>query len=617
MKRAIFAAVAAIIFWPLLANGSSRDGFFRLEDVHPGMKGIGKTCYLGSKPEEFQVEILGIMRGVSSGADAVLARFSGGSLDQTGVFEGMSGSPVYIDGKLLGAVAFSYEFSKEAIGGITPIAEMIEAFGSSEAALPSNPKIILKKSMLWNYREALTPDTKWNTSWPSSRLSALLRSAMAPFGEHALVPIATPLSASGFSAEALKAFEPGFHSLGLSLLQGSGAGAARLAASSASGPSGEASLEPGSNLVVSLVRGDLDVSAAGTVTHIDGQKLYAFGHMLFDLGNTELPMHKGRTLAVFPGLQSSFKIVETGEVVGTIGQDRSSGVYGMIGQQAKMIPLNVDIITSRGIKKSLNFEVAHDRFLAPLLVNLTVYDSIIASERAMGMQTLYVKGTINIKGEEPVKIENRFSSESEAPSYASLSIAAPVNFLMASGFKDMDVEKISISIESQEDDRAAVLDSIRLDRTEFKAGDTANLDILYRKADGEVIRDSYPVKLPSDLPPGRLYFMVADGTSLMTLDAEEQGDDVAPRDLGQLIKYINSIRKNDHLYLRLYRKEAGAVVKGEGMPGLPPSIMSILKSERSAGGLSAIQTSPYMEYELPFLNYVVAGSKTLNVSIQP
>jgi hypothetical protein len=440
---------------------------------------------------------------------------------------------------------------------------------------------------------------------------------MAPFGEHALVPIATPLSASGFSAEALKAFEPGFHSLGLSLLQGSGAGAARLAASSASGPSGEASLEPGSNLVVSLVRGDLDVSAAGTVTHIDGQKLYAFGHMLFDLGNTELPMHKGRTLAVFPGLQSSFKIVETGEVVGTIGQDRSSGVYGMIGQQAKMIPLNVDIITSRGIKKSLNFEVAHDRFLAPLLVNLTVYDSIIASERAMGMQTLYVKGTINIKGEEPVKIENRFSSESEAPSYASLSIAAPVNFLMASGFKDMDVEKISISIESQEDDRAAVLDSIRLDRTEFKAGDTANLDILYRKADGEIIRDSYPVKLPSDLPPGRLFFMVADGTSLMTLDAEEQGDDVAPRDLGQLIKYINSIRKNDHLYLRLYRKEAGAVVKGEGMPGLPPSIMSILKSERSAGGLSAIQTSPYMEYELPFLDYVVAGSKTLNVSIQP
>jgi len=171
---------------------------------------------------------------------------------------------------------------------------------------------------------------------------------------------------------------------------------------------------------------------------------------------------------------------------------------------------------------------------------------------------------------------------------------------MASGFKDMDVEKISISIESQEDDRAAVLDSIRLDRTEFKAGDTANLDILYRKADGEIIRDSYPVKLPSDLPPGRLFFMVADGTSLMTLDAEEQGDDVAPRDLGQLIKYINSIRKNDHLYLRLYRKEAGAVVKGEGMPGLPPSIMSILKSERSAGGLSAIQTSPYMEYELPF-----------------
>jgi hypothetical protein len=617
MKRMGVAVVAAVVFWPFLTVALSLDGFFRLEDVRPGMKGIGKTCYQGSKPEEFQVEILGIMRGVGAGADAVLARFSGGPLDRTGVFEGMSGSPVYIDGKLLGAVAFSYEFSKEAIGGITPISEMIDAFGSSEAALPSNPKIILKKSTLWDYKDALTPDSKWNTTWPSSWLSALLQSAQTPFGGHALIPIATPLSTSGFSAEALRAFEPGFRSLGLSLLQGSGAAAARLATSPKADSSDNVPLEPGSNLVVSLVRGDLDVSAAGTVTYIDGQRLYAFGHMLFDLGNTNLPMHKGRTLTVFPGLQSSFKIVETGDAIGTIHQDRSPGIYGVVGQNAKMIPLSVDITTSRGIKKSLNFEIAHDRFLAPLLVNLTVYDSIIASERAMGMQTLDVKGTINIKGQDPVKIENRFSSGSEASSYASLSIAAPVNFLLASGFKDLDVEKISITIESQEDDRAAVLDAIRLDGTEFKAGETANVDVLYRKADGEVVRDSYPVKLPTDLPPGRLSVLVADGTTLMTIDAKEQGDDVAPRDLNQLIKYINSIRGNDHLYLRLYRKEAGAVVKGEGMPGLPPSILSILKSERSAGGLSAIQTSPYMEYELPSSDYVITGSKTLTVSIQP
>jgi hypothetical protein len=617
MKRIGVAVVAAVILWPLLGYGASRDEFFRLEDVRPGMKGIGKTCYQGSKPEEFQVEILGIMRGVSSGADAILARFSGGALDQAGVFEGMSGSPVYIDGKLLGAVAFSYEFSKEAIGGITPISEMIDAFAGSEAALPSNPRIILKKSMLWDYKAALTPEAGWNTSWPSARLSTLLQSARAPFGAYALIPIATPLSTGGFSPRTLQAFAPGFRSLGLSFLQGSGGGSARSGTSSKADPSDNAPLEPGSNLVVSLVRGDLDVSAAGTVTYVDGQKLYAFGHMLFDLGFTELPMHKGRTLAIFPGLQSSFKIVETGESAGTIGQDRSSGIYGMIGQKAKMIPLSVDITTSRGIKKSLKFEVAHDRFLAPLLINLTVYDSIIASEREIGMHTLSVKGTIDIKGEDPVKIENRFSSESSAPSYASLSIAAPLNFLMASGFKDLNVENISITIDSQEDDRAAVLDSIRVDRTELKAGETANVDILYRKADGEILQDSYPVKMPSDLPPGRFSVLVADGTTLMSVDAEEQGDDVAPRGLGQLIKYINNIRKNDRLYIRLFRKEAGAVVKGEGLPGLPPSILSILKSERSAGGMSAIQTSPYMEYEMPSLDYVITGSKTLTLSIQP
>jgi len=617
MKRFVLAIVAATLLWPLLSNGSSLDGFFRLEDVRPGMKGVGKTCYQGSKPEEFQVEILGIMRGISSGADAILAKFSGAGIDQTGVFEGMSGSPVYIDGKLLGAVAFSYEFSKEAIGGITPISEMIDAFNISEAAVPSNPKIILKKSMLWDYNSALTPEAKWNTDWPSAQLSALLRTQRTQFGEHTLIPIATPLSAGGFHSETLNMFAPGFRLLGLSFLQGSGGGLARSGTVSETDVQDNEPLEPGSNLVVSLVRGDLDVSAAGTVTYVDGEKLYAFGHMLFDLGYTELPMHKGLTLAVFPGLQSSFKIVETGDPVGTIGQDRSSGVYGTIGQKAKMIPLSVDITTSRGIKKSLKFEIAHDRFLAPLLVNLTVYDSIIASERAIGMQTLDVKGTIDVKGEEPVKIENSFSSESSAPSSASLSIASPVNFLMASGFVNLEVENIAITIDSQEDDRAAVLDSIRVDRNELKAGEAANLEILYRKADGEILRDSYPIMMPSDLPPGSLSVLVADGTTLMSLDAEEQGDDVAPRDLGQLIKYINNIRKNNHLYIRLYRKEAGAVVKGEGLPGLPPSILSILKSERSAGGMSAIQTSPYMEYEMPSSDYVITGSKTLNLSIQP
>ena len=182
-------------------------------------------------------------------------------------------------------------------------------------------------------------------------------------------------------------------------------------------------IEPGSNIVVPLVRGDMDVAAGGTVTYIEGNKVYAFGHPLFNLGFAELPMHKGRAITVFPSLQSSFKVLETTEPVGTIRQDRGSGIFGILGEKAKMIPINVRLATSRGVKKTLKYEIARDRFLTPFLVNFTVFNSIISSERGLGVSTVELKGKINIKGEQPVEIENRFSSESNSPVIASLSIA--------------------------------------------------------------------------------------------------------------------------------------------------------------------------------------------------
>ncbi len=607
---------AAIALLALNCTGWSRTEFFRLEDLRPGMKGIGKTCYQGNKPEEFQVEILGVMRNISPGGNAVLARFSGGPLGQTGVFEGMSGSPVFIDGKLLGAVAFSFPFPKDAIGGITPITQMVDAF--KDAADSGIPKVILKKSMLWNFQ---LPDlqTKKDQNILLSPPDTLLQPALAPFGGHALVPIATPLSLGGFGPETLKLFAPQLKSLGLTVLQGTasatfqGAGAAKAARAVVD----NTPVEPGSNVVVPLIRGDLDASAGGTVTYVDGDKLYAFGHLLFDLGSTELPMHKGYSITVFPSLQSSFKLLETGEPIGTIRQDRESGIFGYLGQKTRMIPLQVHINTSRGVKRDLKYEVARDRFLTPFLINLTVFNSITSFERAMGAQTLQVKGKISIKGEQPVEVENRFSSESGATSFSALSIAVPVSFLLSSGYKNLDIENIDIDVTAQEDDRSAVLDSIRFDRSELRAGDAVELQIVYKRPNGEMVQDSYPVKIPSDVPPGPLTLLVADGTTLMARDAREQGDELIPRDLSQLIKFINNIRKNDHLYVRLFRQEPGAVVRGEGLPGLPPSILSILRSDRNAGGMSPISTSAFMEYELPSSDYVVSGSRMISLTIKP
>jgi hypothetical protein len=609
----VFGVQAFMLLLFSIASGKTE--FFKLEDLQPGMKGIGRTCYLGAKPEEFQVEILGVLRGIDPGATAVLARFSGNQLDKTGIFEGMSGSPVFIDGKLLGAVAFSFSFTKEAIGGITPIAQMVESF--NETLDPSlGTKVILNKSRPRKYRLPLTGSPSKLSELEVTPNDIRQQPVLMALSGHSLVPIATPLNLGGFHSETLRVFEPQFRSLGMSILKGVG-GAGSQAAAQGSLETDKSPLEPGSNIIVSLIRGDLDVSASGTVTYVDGNRLYAFGHSMLELGFTELPMHKGRALMVVPSMQSSFKILEIGEQAGTIRQDRGRGIYGIVGEKARMVPLQIHLTTSRGTRRDFKYELARDPLLTPLLVNLTVYNTIISSERAQGSVTLQVKGKINVKNEQPIEVDNRFSSDSEAPNAASLAIAVPVNYLMAAGYSNLDLQNIELEISARESDQAAILDSIRLGRAEVKAGESLELEISYKKVNGEMIQDTYPITIPANASPGALTMLVADGTTLMSLDEKEEGENVIPRDLTQLIKFINNLRKNDHLYVRFFRQEPGAVVKGEGLPGLPPSILTILKSQRKVGAITPIQTSTLMEYEMPKTEYVVSGAKILKLMVKP
>jgi hypothetical protein len=610
-------AVLALLLSAFL-TASARTEFFKIEDLQPGMKGIGKTCYQGTKPEEFQVEILGVMHGVKPGANAVLAKFSGGLIDKIGIFEGMSGSPVFIDGKLLGAVAFSYSFAKEAIGGITPITQMVDAF--KEPIIPSSgTKSVINKSTPWNYQLPLPvrSNNSIEMSIPSSNIRQL--PTLAAFDGHSLIPIATPISLGGFHSETLKMFAPQLRAMNMSILQGvGGTGGADTGTASKSATESESPpFEAGSNIVVSLIRGDLDVSAGGTVTYVDGNRLYAFGHSLMELGFTELPMQKATAITVFPSLESSFKILEPGEAAGAIRQDRGMGICGIVGEKAQMVPMQIHLTTSRGVTKEFRYELARDPFLTPLLVNLGVYNTIVSSERAQGSVTLKVKGKITIKGEQPVEVNNRFSSDSGVPSSASLSIAVPVNYLMSAGYKNLDLQNIDLNISAQEKDQSAALDSIRIERSEVKAGESVEVEISYRKVDGEIIQETYPVKIPENASPGALMMLVADGANMMSLDEAEEGENLIPRDLAQLIRFINNIRKNDHLYVRFYRQETGALIKGEGMPGLPPSILSILKSDRKAGAIIPIRTSTLSEYELQASDYMVTGSKSLKLLVKP
>jgi hypothetical protein len=181
----------------------------------------------------------------------------------------------------------------------------------------------------------------------------------------------------------------------------------------------------------------------------------------------------------------------------------------------------------------------------------------------------------------------------------------------------LDLQDIALDISALEKDQSAVLDSVRLGSSEVKAGESVEVQISYKRENGEVLQDTYPVKVPENASPGPLTMLVADGASLMEMDEEEEGEELIPRDLTQLIRFINNLRKNDHLYVRFFRQEPGAAIKGEGLPGLPPSILSILRSDRKVGSIIPIRTSTLMEYEMPSTDSLVVGIKTLKLMVKP
>ncbi|HEY5446922.1 MAG TPA: hypothetical protein VIJ87_21155, partial [Pyrinomonadaceae bacterium] len=353
------------------ANGTP---LFPLEDIRPGMKGTARTVFSGTEAEDFGVEVLGVIPGFPGPRQsAIIARLSGANAERTGVFAGMSGSPVFIDGKLVGAIAFSFPFSKEPIAGITPIKQMIDLFNKgseNENLKPREPRAVSFSQLA---------STEWKPSLPKPAVSSVslvspvaANSPLIPLLGQQMTPIATPLVFSGISQDTLAMFTPQLVANGL--LPVSGAGGA--AAITPLAPSDEKTFPVGSSISVQLVRGDYSLAAAGTVTLRDGDRIYAFGHPFLSLGTSDMPMTECSVVTVIPNVNNSFKLAVPGKMVGSISQDRASGIFGLLKQAPKMIPVKINLHTSRDKTETYSYEIANDSFLTPLLLNITVFNTI-------------------------------------------------------------------------------------------------------------------------------------------------------------------------------------------------------------------------------------------------
>lgn len=619
--RRIFAAtfslmlVLGLLCSPLSAQKAASGGdalpdarFFPLEDLKPGMKGVARTVFRGTEPEEFGVEILGVLPGFPAPRQsAIIARLTGANAERTGVFGGMSGSPVYIDGRLVGAIAFSFPFSKEPIAGITPIKQMIDIFerGPERNTNAGEPR-------KFSFTELASAD--WKAQLPKPAVTgapfvapvAANSPLIALLGQQ-LQPIATPVVFGGVSQEALSIYAPQLQANGLLPVSGVGgaAGITPLA------PITEKTLAAGTSVSVQLVRGDYSIAASGTVTLRDGNKIYAFGHPFLSLGGSDMPMTESSVVTVIPNANNSFKLAVPGQMVGNMSQDRASGIYGQLGQSPKMIPVKINLRTSRDRTETYAYEVANDSFLTPLLLNLTIFSTITSSERSLGDATISVSGKINVVGHEAIEVDRRFSA-ANAPMLAAGSVAVPVNALLSSGFEDVRIGGITLDITSSETKYAASLERIALDRTEAGRGETVEVQAYVRTESGKQFVQRIPVQIPRDVPLGQLLVFVGDGSALQQGSASQA---FVPQDLSQLVGAINKMKKSDRLYVKLFRITPGAVIGTSELPNLPPSMLATLNSDRTSGGYTPTILSPIFEKELAPAEFVINGQQMIALDV--
>ena len=611
LRRTLFSLLGIVVAASALTSGAPTQ--MSVGDVRPGMVGVGRTVFDGTHVEEFKAHIIGVLENViGTHRNLILAKLEGGPLANTGVIAGMSGSPVYIDGRLVGAVSYALgAFSKEPIAGITPIAEMTDSTTFSDVRAPGTKvKVeypLTRDALTAAFRKALN----WNRPFAERPGDAQMTgvSAVGGFGGDQLGtllrPIATPLVMSGFEPDVADVFTGAFREQGFIPTGGSAAGFKNGEAPF------EGPLKPGDAIGVMLVAGDLQLGGTGTVTHIDGDRVYAFGHPMYNLGPTEFPMTRAYVYTVLPSLFSSMKLSSTGEVIGTFLQDRATAIAGKLGPGPRMIPVTITLESSRQPKHSFHFTVVNDQLFGPLMTYASILNTLGSYERQFGSASFTVRGTATVKKHDEITFNNLFAGDQSSLNAAAY-VVAPITYLMGNDYEKVDVEGVDITFATTEEPKTATLERVWLDDPRPRAGRSVPLKVLLRTYRGDEVVRTLPIDIPANVS-GPLSILVSDGQRLGQTEQREVRTP-QPRSVDQMIKALNKARRNNVLYVKLLGSEAGAVVNGELLSSLPPSVLGVLEGDRNGGNFNPLHSATIGEWELP-TEHAVAGSRTLTISV--
>ncbi len=584
-----------------------------LKEIKPGMKATAWTVFQGIVPEPVPVEIVGRWKNQWGPNQDVIIGKMGGKAIRTNVAGGMSGSPVYIDGKLIGAIALRLSvFSPDAVCGITPIEEMLD-INDFDKSRPFDAKTPEK------LKSAQAGDAASGNSMLQQLVSAGGAAGLIPQNPM-MVPIETPLTFSGFSEATISAFTPLLHEMGITAVQSGGAGSALHTNKPA--PGWENSLNPGDPIAGVLVDGDKSITGLGTVTYNDGHRVLAFGHPFFNLGPIDMPMSKGEVLMTLASQYQPNKMANATEIVGALHQDRHSGIMGILGSESKMIPVSVRVRALRedesvAREKNFHFNVfVHEKW-TPSLMMMTLADTLSDLNEFTDEATYRLAGKIEMKGGSGLSLSTMQAS-GELPVPAPTMLATwwgdKFNRLYLNNVNSPDIERVSVTVDLLPERRIAAIENAWVGSPDVRPGDVVPVKVFLQPYRGGTIEREFKIKIPEGIARGDHRIVLSDAD---TVNRMQNIAGMANRflDLPETVSLINQERSNNKLYVSLVESSPTAYLDDKTLPSLPSSVLNVMQAGRAA--TRSVVTSPETATEqmaLPF-DYVVTGSYSLRIHV--
>ncbi|HET9321461.1 MAG TPA: hypothetical protein VFO27_16845 [Bryobacteraceae bacterium] len=583
---------------------------FKSSDLRPGMKGVAWTVFQGTQAEQIPVEIIGLWKNAwGPKQDIILAKL-GGKAQRTNVAGGMSGSPVYIDGKLVGAIALRLSiFSPDAICGITPIELMLEINDLDQ----SRPM------------DARTPDkalARREVSVPSELLAQAVAAGASPNLPRSaplMMPIETPLVFSGFHPNVLEEFGPLFQQLGISAVQGGASGAIY---TTTPAPDWKDSLKPGEAVAGVLVSGDMSITGLGTVTYNDGKRVLAFGHPFFNLGPVDMPMSKGEVLMVLSSAFQPNKFANATEIVGALHQDRHSGIMGLLGEQTRMIPVTVAVRSigeNNAVRsqKDFHFNVFEQQKWTPYLMMLTLFNSVSGLNEFMDEATYRLSGKVDL--DSGSLSLNTMQASGEMPMPAPMLLAGwwgdKFNRLYLNAVKTPRLERVSVTVDLMPERRVATIENAWIANSEVRPGEDAQIKVFLRPYRGDRIERQFQVHVPDGLSKGDHRILLSDADTLNHMQ-NMAGFMNRYMDLPETVSLINQERSNNKLYISLLEATPTAYYDDKTLPSLPASVLNVMQAGRaSSRPLVTSGESALEQASVPF-DYVISGSYSLKITVK-